>query len=150
MVCNRSAAFYNFSFQMETFVSMAFGTFKERENPAKPLQAFISRHTNKKSPQPFGWGLWSEWRESNSRPLEPHSSALPNCATPGRTELPRISLYIIADPERNVNTFPGEKRHFFTKSQLSSILIRISSCHWPLRVRKPRGLRPYSAKPTLW
>ena len=28
-------------------------------------------------------GFWSEWRESNSRPLEPHSSALPNCATPG-------------------------------------------------------------------
>ena len=27
--------------------------------------------------------FWSEWRESNSRPLEPHSSALPNCATPG-------------------------------------------------------------------
>ena len=27
--------------------------------------------------------VWSEWRESNSRPLEPHSSALPNCATPG-------------------------------------------------------------------
>ena len=28
--------------------------------------------------------LWSEWRESNSRPLEPYSSALPNCATPGQ------------------------------------------------------------------
>ena len=28
--------------------------------------------------------IWSEWRESNSRPLEPHSSALPNCATPGQ------------------------------------------------------------------
>ena len=28
-------------------------------------------------------GFWSEWRESNSRPLEPHSSALPHCATPG-------------------------------------------------------------------
>ena len=27
--------------------------------------------------------VWSEWRESNSRPLEPHSSALPSCATPG-------------------------------------------------------------------
>ena len=26
---------------------------------------------------------WSEWLESNQRPLEPHSSALPNCATPG-------------------------------------------------------------------
>ena len=30
-----------------------------------------------------GPAFWSEWRESNSRPLEPHSSALPNCATPG-------------------------------------------------------------------
>ena len=46
---------------------------------------------NKKAPNPFGFDapadldshLWSEWRESNSRPLEPHSSALPNCATPG-------------------------------------------------------------------
>ena len=51
---------------MEIFVSIAFGTFKKREKPAKPLQALISRHTNKKSPQPKGWGLWSEWRESNS------------------------------------------------------------------------------------
>ena len=47
---------------------------------------------NKKAPNPFGFDapadldshLWSEWRESNSRPLEPHSSALPNCATPGQ------------------------------------------------------------------
>ena len=31
----------------------------------------------------FSPAIWSEWRESNSRPLEPHSSALPNCATPG-------------------------------------------------------------------
>ena len=27
--------------------------------------------------------LWSECRDSNSRPLEPHSSAIPNFATPG-------------------------------------------------------------------
>ena len=26
---------------------------------------------------------WSECRDSNSRPLEPHSSAIPNFATPG-------------------------------------------------------------------
>ena len=26
--------------------------------------------------------IWSEWRDSNSRPLEPHSSTLPSCATP--------------------------------------------------------------------
>ena len=29
---------------------------------------------------------WSEWQESNLRPLEPHSSALPNCATPGNLD----------------------------------------------------------------
>ena len=27
--------------------------------------------------------FWSECRDSNSRPLEPHSSAIPNFATPG-------------------------------------------------------------------
>ena len=43
--------------------------------------------------------VWSEWRESNSRPLEPHSSALPNCATPGRTGLSQVSLIIIANRE---------------------------------------------------
>ena len=29
--------------------------------------------------------IWSEWRDSNSRPLEPHSSTLPSCATPRLT-----------------------------------------------------------------
>ena len=54
--------------------------------------AAIEAVKNKKAPNPFGFDapadldshLWSEWRESNSRPLEPHSSALPNCATPGQ------------------------------------------------------------------
>src|SRR2546423_15368474 len=27
---------------------------------------------------------WSGWRDSNSRPLAPHASALPGCATPRR------------------------------------------------------------------
>ena len=36
----------------------------------------VARHA-KKRPPVFTDGLWSEWRESNSRPLEPHSSALP-------------------------------------------------------------------------
>ena len=36
--------------------------------------------------KPFSDGCtWSEWQESNLRPLEPHSSALPICATPGNT-----------------------------------------------------------------
>ena len=38
-------------------------------------------------------GFWSEWRESNSRPLEPHSSALPNCATPGCHSKRQVLLY---------------------------------------------------------
>ena len=29
--------------------------------------------------------FWSECRDSNSRPLEPHSSAIPNFATPGNS-----------------------------------------------------------------
>ena len=58
--------------------------------------------------------LWSEWRESNSRPLEPHSSALPNCATPGRTGLSRISLYIITDRAENVNTLHHKKLRILT------------------------------------
>lgn len=34
--------------------------------------------------------IWSGWRDSNSRPLAPHASALPGCATP-RTEKRSIS-----------------------------------------------------------
>ena len=44
-----------------------------------------------------GPAFWSEWRESNSRPLEPHSSALPNCATPGHSG-PSISVYYYTGP----------------------------------------------------
>ena len=31
--------------------------------------------------------FWSEWEDLNFRPLEPHSSALPNCATPRYTTI---------------------------------------------------------------
>ena len=37
-----------------------------------------------------GYSAWSEWRDSNSRPLEPHSSTLPSCATP------RLKTYLQA------------------------------------------------------
>ena len=39
--------------------------------------------------------FWSEWRESNSRPLEPHSSALPNWATPGYRKYNNTLCFII-------------------------------------------------------
>ena len=52
---------------------------------------------NKKAPNPFGFDapadlnshLWSEWRESNSRPLEPHTSELQNCTIYDRSEQSR-------------------------------------------------------------
>ncbi len=69
-----------------------------------------------KSHQPFGWWLWSEWRESNSRPLEPHSSALPNCATPGYAALSRSARYIIATDPLIVKTFLPKKSDFFFSS----------------------------------
>ena len=35
--------------------------------------------------------IWSECRDSNSRPLEPHSSAIPNFATPGYSVVPQTA-----------------------------------------------------------
>ena len=61
-------------------------TFAESyRRPAFSQRFFRARHKNqridgtntKKKPDLSVWLLWSEWRESNSRPLEPHSSALP-------------------------------------------------------------------------
>ena len=43
---------------------------------AKKLEKCREIHTNFTA-------FWSECRDSNSRPLEPHSSAIPNFATPG-------------------------------------------------------------------
>ena len=53
--------------------------------------AAIEAVKNKKAPNPLGFDapadldshLWSEWRESNSRPLEPHTSEPPNRAIYG-------------------------------------------------------------------
>ena len=45
---------------------------KKSENKEKALKS-----------KDFSAFCWSECRDSNSRPLEPHSSAIPNFATPG-------------------------------------------------------------------
>ena len=68
----------------------------------------ISRALQKKNPQIFvlcarkSEDFWSEWRDSNPRPLGPEPSAIPNFATP------RNCLIIILAEERNV-------KHFFHK-----------------------------------
>ena len=65
--------------------------------------AAIEAIKNKKTPNPFGFDapadldshLWSEWRESNSRPLEPHTSALPNRSIYGRNKPFQLNLIVI-------------------------------------------------------
>ena len=65
-----------------------------RKRPGASAAA-IEAVKNKKAPNPFGFDapadldshLWSEWRESNSRPFEPHTSELPNRALYDRNEL---------------------------------------------------------------
>ena len=62
--------------------------------------------------------FWSECRDSNSRPLEPHSSAIPNFATPG---------YLLASPDDfDILTHFAEKCklffHFFQKIFIASFM----------------------------
>lgn len=57
---------------------------------------------------------WSECRDSNSGPLEPHSSAIPNFATPGcrlRTRCPG-DLFILAYPRGKCKLFLKFFRNF--------------------------------------
>ena len=76
---------------------------------------------------------WSECRDSNSRPLEPHSSAIPNFATPGyaiqlcyystanrkkQGEILKIFIFFRKRAETKEKRFP-----FFTFSAKSGILI---------------------------
>ncbi len=53
-----------------------------------------------KEQMPFRF-YWSECRDSNSRPLEPHSSAIPNFATPGYAAL-SLALEYISTPWRKM------------------------------------------------
>ena len=55
------------------------------------VQILVTRtHTGKKKggtmSTSFSW-IWSGRRDSNSRPLAPHASALPGCATPRENEI---------------------------------------------------------------
>ena len=54
---------------------------------------------------------WSEWRDLNSRPLDPQSSALPTALHPDiNLSLPLVvSLYILAWTKKKINPF----FHFF-------------------------------------
>ena len=49
----------------------------------------LPRKRKRPEQQMLFWSFWSECRDSNSRPLEPHSSAIPNFATPGYFAAPQ-------------------------------------------------------------
>ena len=82
------------------FASQLFGVPREFLLNGNPEAArYIFAKTKEKGVKiPFFF--WSEWQESNLRPLEPHSSALPNCATPryfggGRKPSSSLLAYIL-------------------------------------------------------
>jgi hypothetical protein len=54
--------------------------------------------------------IWSERKDSNLRPLAPHASALPGCATPRKT-------MSIAEPGKNFFKLSYSEKHIQTKSQ---------------------------------
>ena len=68
-------------------------------------RTWISKTRKQNKNPPFGRGFWSEWRESNSRPLEPHSSALPNCAITRTLPPVPAAKIIIRHPCTFVNVF---------------------------------------------
>ena len=87
--------------------------FGRRQNPAPRLKCklliyndifYNLRQQKEKSPDlsvPGFLNKWSAWRDSNSRPLAPHASALPGCAT-RRQDLDCISKI---RPEKEVSEF---------------------------------------------
>ena len=69
---------------------------KRRSGGAKAFRFFqrkIGASDTKLAPK------WSEWRDSNSRPLGPEPSALPNCATPRKIKQP--NYYITQDAKKS-------------------------------------------------
>src|SRR5699024_2674 len=92
-------------------------------------------HANEKDRQHKLTVFWSEWRESNSRPLEPHSSALPKLrytriwAPPVRSEATN-SIILTKGPAVNL---------FFQISSVSSRRACLSRSsrgfrYWPVKL----------------
>jgi len=62
------------------------------------FQPLVDFSSNKKSPRlRLRLFCWSGWRDSNSRPLAPHASALPGCATSrfGCSTWPKPNLPVV-------------------------------------------------------
>ena len=75
--------------------------------PELPLWGQISNN-RKRAPNFIArnpYLFWSEWRDSNSRPLAPHASALPGCAT----------FRVVAANYREEKQPPREKHSLFSK-----------------------------------
>ena len=51
--------------------------------------------------------IWSEWRDLNSRPLDPQSSALPAALHPDASDVLSVS-------DNYINTYPKKKQVFFS------------------------------------
>ncbi len=59
------------------------------------------------------WNFWSGWEDLNLRPLEPHSSALPSCATSRRRQ--NLDQFLIPVNRKN-------KKYFFYQHAKKTLL----------------------------
>ena len=105
----------------------------------------LSIHTKKRREMLFSSLFsWSEWEESNFRPHEPHSCALPNCATPryassidaiyiGRgSEIRTHGLLVPNQARYQTALYLGifAKRVYHTKNKKSSVYIAQNQFFW--------------------
>ena len=95
----------------------------------------LNTHEKTRMPKHTGLCHWSEWRDSNSRPLAPHASALPGCATFRRLEL---YTQIQKDPERIRRISCSSTAACFQVSGSASLIGAAPS------INKPASCRPAS------
>ena len=86
---------------------------------------------------------WSECRDSNSRPLEPHSSAIPNFATPGYLLAPLGDFDILAHlSEKCKYFFCFFSKNFLSKKTCGKNVMKIPKyCGNPERYYPFAGLK---------
>ena len=70
--------------------------------------------------------MWSEWRDLNSRPLDPQSSALPTALHPDIQfcGLVEVSLFILARSERKSKSYFQKNKKILSERILESLLTK--------------------------
>lgn len=70
--------------------------------------------------------LWSGYKDSNLGPLDPKSSALPDCATPGYSLLRNVSYRNVVSERRCNHTEPADSNDKLTDHVVSFVCLKYS------------------------